>query len=285
MRDWPRRLPLIGLGALGALIALILAGNYVYQTNGSLFGESPAASVSLKGSDLPPGMTRCNVSGRPHGGYTPPYGATDVWTVVYADSCNLPPARRYAFSWVLQFESERAAVAAYKAFVGSQVCTIAHGCVGGLGRTPPSLAGPPKAPVNLALVGVLGHGRGTPSCSRSKASWAVTKGRKQFLAWTPGLNRFQRLVVTSQSPPSHITPTFCLAIHSGGVQGSVPVTAEAGGSSPPRPTTENALTQTARSRPDRTPDSERHIVEPVPKSVDRRGCPSIRASLILDAWN
>ena len=109
--------------------------------------------------------------------------------------------------------------------------------IGAWGRTPPSLAGPPKAPVNLALVGVLGHGKGTPSCSRSKASWAATKGRKQFLAWTPGLNRFQRLVVTSQSPPSHITPTFCLAIHPGGVQGSVPVTAEADGSSPRRPTT------------------------------------------------
>ena len=90
-------------------------------------------TVSLQGSDLPSGMTRCPVSGRPQGGYTPPYGATDVWTVVYADKCNLPPARRYAFSWVLEFKSETAAVAAYKAFVGSQDCTIAHGCVGGLG--------------------------------------------------------------------------------------------------------------------------------------------------------
>ena len=31
MRDGPRRLPLIALGALGAVIALILAGTYVYR--------------------------------------------------------------------------------------------------------------------------------------------------------------------------------------------------------------------------------------------------------------
>src|SRR5258708_1339373 len=31
MRNWPRRLPLIALGALGALIALILAGTYIYR--------------------------------------------------------------------------------------------------------------------------------------------------------------------------------------------------------------------------------------------------------------
>jgi hypothetical protein len=31
MRDGPRRLPLIALGALGALIALILAGIYIYR--------------------------------------------------------------------------------------------------------------------------------------------------------------------------------------------------------------------------------------------------------------
>jgi hypothetical protein len=31
MRDGPRRLPLIALGALGALIALILAGTYIYR--------------------------------------------------------------------------------------------------------------------------------------------------------------------------------------------------------------------------------------------------------------
>ena len=138
MREWPRRLPLIGLGALGALIALILAGTYVYQTSGSIlgFGQSSAERVSLQGSDLPTGMTQCPVSGRPEGisGYTPPYGATDVWTTVYADACNLPPSRRYAFSWVLEYSSETAAVAGYKAFVGSQPCTIAHGCVGDLGQ-------------------------------------------------------------------------------------------------------------------------------------------------------
>jgi hypothetical protein len=139
MRAWLRRLPLIGLGTLGALIALILAGTYVYQTSGSLlgFGESPAERVALQGSDLPRGMTRCTSAGWPQGkgGDTPPYAAKDVWTAVYSDACNLPPSRRYAFSWVLEFENETAAVAGYKAFVGSQDCTIAHGCVDwGLGQ-------------------------------------------------------------------------------------------------------------------------------------------------------
>jgi hypothetical protein len=142
MQDGPRRLPLIALGALGALIALILAGTYVYYTSGSLpgSGESPAERVSLKGSDLPPGLTQCPESGRPQdkGGATYPYGATDVWTTVYADgpsACNLPPSGRHAFTWVLAYESETAAVAGYKAFVGSSDCTIAHGCVEwGLGQ-------------------------------------------------------------------------------------------------------------------------------------------------------
>jgi hypothetical protein len=35
MRDGPRRLPLIALGALGALIALTLAGIYIYHQSGS----------------------------------------------------------------------------------------------------------------------------------------------------------------------------------------------------------------------------------------------------------
>lgn len=132
------------MGALGALVGLIIAGKYVYQTNGSLLGlgESPAVRVSLQSTDLPPGMTRCPVSGRPQGGYLPPYGATDVWTVVYADSCNVPPSSRYAFSWVLEFPSETAAAAGYKAFVGSQDCTIAHGCVGGLGQNSNVNCGP-----------------------------------------------------------------------------------------------------------------------------------------------
>jgi hypothetical protein len=122
---------LIALGAVGALIALVLAGNYVYRTNGSLLGESPAKSVSLKASDLPPGMTQCSGSGRPQGkgGDTLQYGATAVWSAVYADDCNVPPSRRYAFSWVLEFDSETAAVAGYAAFIGSQDCTTAHGCV------------------------------------------------------------------------------------------------------------------------------------------------------------
>jgi hypothetical protein len=36
MRDGPRRLPLIALVALGALIALILAGIYIYREIGPL---------------------------------------------------------------------------------------------------------------------------------------------------------------------------------------------------------------------------------------------------------
>ena len=39
MRDGPRRLPLIALGALYALIALILAGIYIYRTSGVLVDE------------------------------------------------------------------------------------------------------------------------------------------------------------------------------------------------------------------------------------------------------
>jgi hypothetical protein len=108
------------------------------------FGESPAVRVSVQSSDLPLGMTRCPVSGRPDGGYTPPYGANDVWTVIYADSCNVPAVRRYAFSWVLEFPSETAAAAAYKAFVGSQDCTIEPGCVEGLGQISNLNCGPPQ---------------------------------------------------------------------------------------------------------------------------------------------
>jgi hypothetical protein len=43
MRDGPRRLPLIALGALGALIALILVGTYIYRESGS-----PGALVDLR---------------------------------------------------------------------------------------------------------------------------------------------------------------------------------------------------------------------------------------------
>jgi hypothetical protein len=124
------------------MIALIVVGVYVYHARGSLpgFGESAVERVSLKSSDLPPDLTQCPVSGRPQdkGGDTYPFGATDVWTTVYADSpsaCNLPPSGRHAFTWVLEFDSETAAVAGYKAFVGSSDCTIAHGCVDwGLGQ-------------------------------------------------------------------------------------------------------------------------------------------------------
>jgi len=128
---------LIALGAVGALIALVLAGTYIYRTNGSLVGESPAKRVSLKAGDLPPGMSQCTSAGLPEGkgGNTLQYGATDVWSTVYADDCGVPPSRRYALSWVLAFDSETAAVAGYSAFMGSQECTTAHGCVDwGLGQ-------------------------------------------------------------------------------------------------------------------------------------------------------
>jgi hypothetical protein len=39
VRIGPRRLPLIALGALGALIALILAGTYIYRERGVLVDE------------------------------------------------------------------------------------------------------------------------------------------------------------------------------------------------------------------------------------------------------
>jgi hypothetical protein len=152
------------LGAFGALIALVLAGNDAYYTSGSLFGfgESPVVSVSLKASDLPPGMTRCIVSGRPHeiGGATQFDGRTDQWTVVYADSpnaCNLPPSGRHVFSFVLEFKSETAAVAAYKAFVGSQDCTVAHGCVDwGLGQNSTLACGNPQGTGQSGTVSCLG---------------------------------------------------------------------------------------------------------------------------------
>jgi hypothetical protein len=153
---------LIALGALGALIALILVGNYVHQTSGSLFGlgESPVVSVSLKGSDLPSGMTQCPISGRPQGETTQPYGAIDVWTVVFADgpgACNLPPSGRNAFSWVLEFDSETASVAGYKALVGSQQCTISHGCLDwGLGPNFNISCGTPQGPSQSGTGSCLG---------------------------------------------------------------------------------------------------------------------------------
>jgi hypothetical protein len=163
---------LIALGLLGALIAMILVGHYFYQTNGSVFGESPAKSVSLKGSDLPAGMTQCTSSGRPQGkgGDTLQSGATDVWTAVYADDCNVPPSRRYAFSWVLEFDSETAAVAGYTAFIGSQDCTIAHGCVDwGLGQN-----------FNLNCGAPQGDQSGTVSCL---GTWQ----RKTFMVTFQGI--------------------------------------------------------------------------------------------------
>lgn len=142
------RLHLITLGALGAAIALILVGNGVYRYGGSLFGfgESPAVRVSLMGRDLPPGMTQCPVSGRPEGKGAFPYGAIDVWTVVYADHCGAAPSPRYALSWVLEYSSEAAAVAGYESLVGSQVCTIAHGCLDGLGQNSSVTCGTSKGP-------------------------------------------------------------------------------------------------------------------------------------------
>jgi hypothetical protein len=40
MPDAPRRLPLIALGALGALIALVLVGTYIYRERGVLVDQS-----------------------------------------------------------------------------------------------------------------------------------------------------------------------------------------------------------------------------------------------------
>ena len=160
MRDGPRRLPLIALGALGAVIALDFGGTYVYRTTGSLFGfggESPAERVALHDRDLPAGMARCAISEHPQGkgGSTQFDGATDAATAVYADDCNVAPSRRYAFSWVVEFDSKTAAVAAYTAFIGSQDCTIAHGCVDwGLGQ---------NFNLNCGTSQVWGHGRGTLS--------------------------------------------------------------------------------------------------------------------------
>jgi hypothetical protein len=159
MRDGPRPLQLIALGGVGALIALIFAGTYVYSTSGSLFGfggESPAEKVALQDRDLPAGMTRCTFSDHPQGkgGDTQFDGATDAATAVYADDCTVPPSRRYAFSWVVEFDSVTAAVAAYKAFIGSQDCTIAHGCVDwGLGQN-----------FNLNCGTAQGSNPGTTSC-------------------------------------------------------------------------------------------------------------------------
>ena len=189
MRDGPRRLPLVALGALGALIALIIAGNYVYQTNGSLFGfgESPAGRVSLKSSDLPPGMTQCTSSGRPEGkgGATEPYGAADVWTTVYADgpsACNLPPSGRHAFTWVLAYESESAAVGGYTAFVGSSDCTIAHGCVDwGLGQNSTLACGTPQGSSQSGTVSCLGTWQRNAFVLTFEGSMGLDEAKKAVL--------------------------------------------------------------------------------------------------------
>jgi hypothetical protein len=162
MLSWPRRLPLIALGGVGALVALILAGSYAYRASGSLFGfgESRAERVSLKASDLPPGMAQCTNSGRPEGkgGATDTYGAADEWTTVYADgpqACNSPPSGRHAFTWVLAYQSQTAAVAGYMAFVGSSDCT--HGCVDwGLGPNSTLACGAPVGSGQSGSVSCLG---------------------------------------------------------------------------------------------------------------------------------
>jgi hypothetical protein len=61
MRDGPHRLPLIALGALGALIALILVGTHIYRESAtSIDGESgtspsPAAGVLVDERGSGPG--------------------------------------------------------------------------------------------------------------------------------------------------------------------------------------------------------------------------------------
>ncbi len=240
MRDGARRLQLIALGALGAFIALILVGNSVYYTSGSLFGfgESPAVRVSLKGGDFPPGMTRCPVSGRPHGERSFPFGATDVWTAVYADSCNLPPSRRYAFSWVLEFSSETAAVAAYKAFVGSQDCTIAHGCLDGLGQNSNVNCGTPQDSSQSGTAGCLGTWqRNAFMLTFQGIMGSIDEAKKAVLNMDARAHQIPALVVSSQSPPSHITLHVLLGHSLSLVQRPGPITAEVGGSSPPRPST------------------------------------------------
>jgi hypothetical protein len=68
MPDGPRRLPLIALGALGVLIALIPAGTYI-------FGESPP-SVFLEAGTSPPAGVLVDTGGSGGGGET-----TEVFTV------------------------------------------------------------------------------------------------------------------------------------------------------------------------------------------------------------
>jgi hypothetical protein len=158
----PRRLPLIALGAFAALIGLVLAGTYVYRTGGSHlgFGESPAERVSLNSGDLPPGMTQCPISEHPQGkgGATESYGASDAWTTVYADgpqACNSPPSVRHAFTWVLRYQSETAAVTGYRAFVGSTDCM--HACVDwGLGQNSTLACGAPQGSSQSGTVSCLG---------------------------------------------------------------------------------------------------------------------------------
>src|SRR5579864_115522 len=162
MRVGPRRLPLIALGALGASIALILAGTYVYRAGASIFGfgQSPAERVSLKPSDLPSGMTQCTSSAGPagKGGTADAYGAADEWTTVYAETpqaCNLPPSGRHVFTWVLGYQSERAAVAGFNSLVGSSDCS--HGCVEwGLGPNFTLACGDPQGTNQSGTVSCLG---------------------------------------------------------------------------------------------------------------------------------
>jgi hypothetical protein len=199
MRDGPRRLPLIALGALGALIALILAGTYVYHTSGLLlgFGESPAERVSLKSSDLPPGMAQCPITEHPQGNRraTEPYGASDVWTTVYADganACNLPPSGRHAFTWVLEFDSETAAVDGYKTFAGSVDCTTAHGCVDwGLGQNSKISCGTPQGSHQSGTGACLGTWQRNAFVLTFVGSMRIDEAKKAILAMDARAHQIQ----------------------------------------------------------------------------------------------
>lgn len=72
MRDGPRRLPLIALGGLGALIALILAGVYIHRENGT----SRAGGVLVNQSGSGPG-----------GETTEVFTVSGAWDLLWSYDC------------------------------------------------------------------------------------------------------------------------------------------------------------------------------------------------------